>query len=83
MIPLVSSGLLDSLSASGKVKGSNPYNEKRLLEQNKKMQAANNVPNDFPSFIREGNNTHHPNELLLQVQKFWENLALFVSVKRF
>ncbi|XP_039121487.1 peptidyl-prolyl cis-trans isomerase FKBP20-2, chloroplastic isoform X1 [Dioscorea cayenensis subsp. rotundata] len=54
MIPLVSSGLLDSLSASGKVKGSNPYNEKRLLEQNKKMQAANNVPNDFPSFIREG-----------------------------
>ncbi|KAH7687591.1 Peptidyl-prolyl cis-trans isomerase Fpr3/Fpr4-like protein [Dioscorea alata] len=54
MIPLLSSGLLASLSASGKVKGSNPYNEKRLLEQNKKMQAANNVPNDFPSFIREG-----------------------------
>ncbi|KAJ0970649.1 hypothetical protein J5N97_018608 [Dioscorea zingiberensis] len=54
MLPLVSSGLLVSFSASGKVKGLNSYNEKRILEQNRKMQAANNVPEDFPSFIREG-----------------------------
>ncbi|XP_074592447.1 peptidyl-prolyl cis-trans isomerase FKBP20-2, chloroplastic [Curcuma longa] len=48
------SSMLAVSSASGKVKGSNPYNEKRLLEQNKKIQAANNAPDDFPNFVREG-----------------------------
>lgn len=55
MLPFVgSSSLLLALSASGKVKGTNPYNEKRLLEQNKKVQQANNAPDDFPNFVREG-----------------------------
>ncbi|WOL15963.1 peptidyl-prolyl cis-trans isomerase FKBP20-2, chloroplastic [Canna indica] len=55
LISLSSSSLLLAVSAAhGKVKGSNPYNEKRLLEQNKKMQEANNAPDDFPKFIREG-----------------------------
>ncbi|CAK9217302.1 unnamed protein product [Sphagnum jensenii] len=31
-----------------------PYDEKRLLEQNKRMQKLNNAPPDFPGFIREG-----------------------------
>ncbi|XP_042390517.1 peptidyl-prolyl cis-trans isomerase FKBP20-2, chloroplastic-like isoform X1 [Zingiber officinale] len=48
------SSMLALSSASGKVKGSNPYNEKRLLEQNKKIQTANNAPDDFPNFVREG-----------------------------
>lgn len=52
LIPLVSSGLSVAFSASGKVKS--PYNEKRVLEQNKKIQQANNAPEDFPNFIREG-----------------------------
>ncbi|XP_042395214.1 peptidyl-prolyl cis-trans isomerase FKBP20-2, chloroplastic-like isoform X2 [Zingiber officinale] len=47
------SSMLALSSASGKVKGSNPYNEKRLLEQNKKIQTANNAPDDFPNFVRE------------------------------
>lgn len=52
LLPLVSSGLSVAFSASGKVKS--PYNEKRVLEQNKKIQQANNAPEDFPNFIREG-----------------------------
>ncbi|URD84543.1 Peptidyl-prolyl cis-trans isomerase [Musa troglodytarum] len=55
LISLASSSSLVALSAaSGKVKGSNPYNERRLLEQNRKIQEANNAPEDFPNFIREG-----------------------------
>ncbi|KAJ4954985.1 hypothetical protein NE237_011768 [Protea cynaroides] len=50
---LVSSGLFPT-SASGKTKIKSPYDEKRLLEQNKRMQEANNVPPDFPNFVREG-----------------------------
>ncbi|XWS77307.1 hypothetical protein CRYUN_Cryun01aG0250000 [Craigia yunnanensis] len=50
---LVSSGLSPTLSSSGKTKSKNPYDEKRLLEQNKRRQKENNVPEDFPNFIRE------------------------------
>lgn len=52
LLPFVSSGLSVASSASGKVKS--PYNENRVLEQNKKIQQANNAPEDFPNFIREG-----------------------------
>ncbi|XVF73512.1 hypothetical protein PTKIN_Ptkin12aG0207500 [Pterospermum kingtungense] len=51
---LVSSGLSPTLSSSGKTKSKNPYDEKRLLEQNKRRQKENNAPEDFPNFIREG-----------------------------
>ncbi|KAJ3678694.1 hypothetical protein LUZ60_002497 [Juncus effusus] len=37
-----------------KSKSKSIYDERRLLEQNKKIQQANNAPDDFPSFIREG-----------------------------
>ncbi|XP_042507290.1 peptidyl-prolyl cis-trans isomerase FKBP20-2, chloroplastic isoform X1 [Macadamia integrifolia] len=50
---LVSSGLFPT-SASGKTKSKSGYDEKRLLEQNRRMQEANNVPPDFPNFVREG-----------------------------
>ncbi|XP_010919681.2 peptidyl-prolyl cis-trans isomerase FKBP20-2, chloroplastic [Elaeis guineensis] len=53
-LSFVYSGFMVALSASGKVKSKSPYDEKRLLEQNKKMQGANNAPEDFPNFIREG-----------------------------
>lgn len=53
-LSFVYSGFLVALSASGKVKSKSPYDEKRLLEQNKKMQEANNAPAEFPNFIREG-----------------------------
>jgi hypothetical protein len=43
-----------AFSANGKTKSMNPYDERRLLEQNKKIQAANRAPDDFPNFIREG-----------------------------
>lgn len=51
---LFSSGLFPSLSASGKTKSKNPYDEKRLLEQNRRRQKENNAPEDFPNFVREG-----------------------------
>lgn len=51
---LFSSGLFPTLFASGKTKSKNPYDEKRLLEQNKRMQKENNAPEGFPNFIREG-----------------------------
>lgn len=38
----------------GKTKKQTPYDERRLLEQNKRIQRENNVPDDFPSFLREG-----------------------------
>ncbi|KAG0590665.1 hypothetical protein KC19_1G117400 [Ceratodon purpureus] len=31
-----------------------PYDEKKLLDQNRRMQKVNNAPEDFPNFIREG-----------------------------
>ncbi|KAK3002358.1 hypothetical protein RJ639_021261 [Escallonia herrerae] len=50
---LCSSGLFPTLPSSGKTKSKNPYDEKRLLEQNKRVQRENNAPEDFPSFVRE------------------------------
>ncbi|OVA04124.1 Peptidyl-prolyl cis-trans isomerase [Macleaya cordata] len=43
-----------SFFASAKTKNKNPYDEKRLLEQNRRVQEANNAPEDFPKFVREG-----------------------------
>ncbi|KAJ8748790.1 hypothetical protein K2173_011346 [Erythroxylum novogranatense] len=43
-----------TLPSWGKTKAKNPYDEKRLLEQNKRIQKENNAPQDFPNFIREG-----------------------------
>ena len=51
---LVLSDLSPTLSSSGKTKSKNPYDEKRLLEQNKRRQKENNAPEDFPNFVREG-----------------------------
>ncbi|PPD84737.1 hypothetical protein GOBAR_DD18335 [Gossypium barbadense] len=53
-IMAISSGLSPTLPSSGKTKSKNPYDEKRLLEQNKRRQKENNAPEDFPNFIREG-----------------------------
>lgn len=33
-----------------------PFDEQRLLEQNKRMQKLNSAPSDFPGFVREGYN---------------------------
>ncbi|XP_010275396.1 PREDICTED: peptidyl-prolyl cis-trans isomerase FKBP20-2, chloroplastic isoform X2 [Nelumbo nucifera] len=48
---LVSSSIFPA-TAFGKTKS--PYDERRLLEQNRRIQASNNAPNDFPNFIRKG-----------------------------
>ncbi|XP_044481318.1 peptidyl-prolyl cis-trans isomerase FKBP20-2, chloroplastic-like [Mangifera indica] len=50
----LSSGLFPTLSSFGKTKSKNPYDERRLLEQNKRRQRENNAPEDFPNFVREG-----------------------------
>lgn len=31
-----------------------PFDERRLLDQNRRMQKLNNAPLDFPGFVREG-----------------------------
>lgn len=54
LVFLVSAGLFPILPSSGKTKTKNPYDEKRLIEQNKRVQRENNAPDDFPSFVREG-----------------------------
>lgn len=46
--------IIASSPASGKTKSKNPYDERRLLEQNKRIQRENNVPEEFPNFVREG-----------------------------
>lgn len=51
---LVSTSFVPTLPSYGKTKGKNPYDERRLLEQNKRRQKENNAPEDFPSFVREG-----------------------------
>ncbi|KAI3868348.1 hypothetical protein MKW92_024442 [Papaver armeniacum] len=43
-----------NLSVFAKTKSKSPYDENRLLEQNKRVQAGNNAPEDFPNFVREG-----------------------------
>ncbi|PWZ13575.1 Peptidyl-prolyl cis-trans isomerase FKBP20-2, chloroplastic [Zea mays] len=50
---LASPVLSVAFSAYGKSKTMNPYDERRLLQQNKKIQEANRAPEDFPNFIRE------------------------------
>lgn len=52
---LVLNGVFPTLSSYGKTKSKNPYDEKRLLQQNKRVQKENNAPDDFPNFVREGN----------------------------
>ncbi|KAJ6320708.1 hypothetical protein OIU76_006108 [Salix suchowensis] len=47
-------GILSTFPSYGKTKSKSPYDERRLLEQNKRIQKENNAPEDFPSFIREG-----------------------------
>nr|CAD1844937.1 unnamed protein product [Ananas comosus var. bracteatus] len=54
VLSVISSGLSVASSTSGKEKSRSPYNERRLLEQNRKIQEANHAPGDFPNFIREG-----------------------------
>lgn len=51
---LASPAMSVAFSAHGKTKSRNPYDERRLLQQNKKIQEANRAPDDFPNFIREG-----------------------------
>jgi len=51
---LVSTGFFPTLSSYGKTKGKNPYDENRLLQQNRRIQKENNAPEEFPNFIREG-----------------------------
>lgn len=51
---LITSGISPALPAFGKTKSKNPYDERRLLEQNKRIQRENNAPEEFPSFVREG-----------------------------
>ncbi|XP_011089705.1 peptidyl-prolyl cis-trans isomerase FKBP20-2, chloroplastic isoform X2 [Sesamum indicum] len=51
---LVGSGISPALPSSGKTKKQSPYDEKRLLEQNKRIQRENNAPDEFPNFVREG-----------------------------
>ena len=53
---LVSAGVFPTLSSYGKTKSKNPYDEKRLLQQNRRIQKENNAPEDFPNFVREGDN---------------------------
>lgn len=54
LVFLISSSLFPTLPSIGKTKMKNPYDEKRLLEQNKRVQRENNAPDEFPSFVREG-----------------------------
>ncbi|XP_019159222.1 PREDICTED: peptidyl-prolyl cis-trans isomerase FKBP20-2, chloroplastic [Ipomoea nil] len=51
---LLTSGISPAFPCFGKTKSKNPYDERRLLQQNKRIQRENNVPDDFPNFIREG-----------------------------
>lgn len=53
---LVSTGFFPTLYSYAKTKSKNPYDEKRLLQQNQRIQKENNAPEDFPNFIREGDN---------------------------
>ncbi|KFK35244.1 hypothetical protein AALP_AA5G259400 [Arabis alpina] len=46
--------LFTGLAASAKTKSKSPYDERRLLEQNKRIQRENNAPDEFPNFVREG-----------------------------
>ncbi|ESQ44041.1 hypothetical protein EUTSA_v10006207mg [Eutrema salsugineum] len=49
-----SSCLFPDSPSSAKSKSKSPYDERRLLEQNKRIQRENNAPDEFPNFVREG-----------------------------
>lgn len=66
IILVVTSGISTALPSTGKTKSKNPYDERRLLEQNKRIQRENSAPEDFPNFIREG-------------IKFYLNLLFFIN----
>ncbi|KAM7261243.1 hypothetical protein ACFE04_026718 [Oxalis oulophora] len=51
---MVSWNFFPALFSLAKTKSKNPYDERRLLEQNKRMQKENNAPDEFPNFVREG-----------------------------
>ncbi|KAK7277164.1 hypothetical protein RIF29_18315 [Crotalaria pallida] len=51
---LVSTAAFPTLSSYAKSKSRNPYDENRLLQQNRRIQKENNAPEDFPNFVREG-----------------------------
>ncbi|KAE8813332.1 FKBP-type peptidyl-prolyl cis-trans isomerase 6, chloroplastic [Hordeum vulgare] len=55
---LVTPTLSLAFSAQSKTKTINPYDERRLLQQNKKIHEANRARDDFPNFIREGDHVH-------------------------
>ena len=65
----VTTSLFPNSSCSAKTKIKSPFDERRLLEQNKRIQKENNVPEDFPSFIREG---------LFQLSAFSNTLSWYV-----
>uniref|UniRef100_A0A1J3DQC9 Peptidyl-prolyl cis-trans isomerase FKBP20-2, chloroplastic n=1 Tax=Noccaea caerulescens TaxID=107243 RepID=A0A1J3DQC9_NOCCA len=46
--------LIGVLPSFAKTKSKSPYDERRLLEQNKRIQRENNAPDEFPNFVREG-----------------------------
>lgn len=51
---LVGSNISTALPSYGKTKKQSPFDERRLLEQNKRIQRENNAPDEFPNFVREG-----------------------------
>ena len=51
--------LFATLPSSAKTKSKSPYDERRLLEQNKRIQRENNAPDEFPNFVREGLNASY------------------------
>ena len=51
--------LFPALPSYAKTKSKSPYDERRLLEQNKRIQRENNAPDEFPNFVREGLNASY------------------------
>lgn len=70
-----SSALFPTFPSSGKTKSKNPYDETRLLEQNKRIQKENNAPDDFPNFVREG----LCHEIVAIYLIFIENMTKFLN----
>ncbi|KZV45080.1 hypothetical protein F511_29401 [Dorcoceras hygrometricum] len=54
LVLLAGLGIFPALPSCGKTKKQNPYDERRLLEQNRRIQRENGVPDEFPNFVREG-----------------------------
>ncbi|CAI9101271.1 OLC1v1038554C1 [Oldenlandia corymbosa var. corymbosa] len=50
----VASAISPALPSYAKTKSKNPFDERRLLEQNRRRQRENNAPENFPNFVREG-----------------------------